>query len=384
MPKEEVKKILRNKCPACGSESRKEFKIAGREINLPILPICVDTSREEDILFPIKLVICENCGLLYLSEVIDPEYLYNIFHSEAIGGVWEGEFDSFSEVIKNNLKAGKILEVGAGTGKLVKRLQSGNFEINVIDPSYAGPTENIKVHKKLFSEEFASEFPQAFDSIISEHTIEHFLEFQEYFKNAFKCLKPGGLLFTSVPNQEYFFIQGQTNQINLEHTSLCTNLHWIHLHMKHGFFIKDISLYQGHSLHIVAQKKEDLEKQKLNTKEFSASMLTNFERSIAEKLNKIKKLATPDKENWIFGAANTTQWLFALGLDETLFKGLFDNSEIKREKRLYGTNLITHKPEDIIKQDTKNLRVFLNLAHYNSEVQKQVKEINPEVECISL
>ena len=93
---------------------------------------------------------------------------------------------------------------------------------------------------------------------------------------------------------------------------------------------------------------------------------------------------TTDKENWIFGAANTTQWLFALGLDESLFRGLLDNSEIKKNKRLYGTNLFVKKPEEVISPYKENLRIFLNLAQYNKEIFSQVKNLNEKIECIFL
>jgi SAM-dependent methyltransferase len=375
---------IEDTCPACGSLEKEDLQISDKEIKLPILPICVDTNKEKDILFPIKLSVCNNCGLLYLNEVANPKNLYDIFHSEAIGKVWDEEFDKFSEIIKSNLDTGKILEVGAGTGKLIKRLAGNKLEISAIDPSYSGPSEGIHIYRELFDEKFVVNHTKEFDAVISEHTIEHFLEFQKYFENTRKVLKDGGLLFTSVPNQEYSFSQGQTNQINLEHTSLCTNLHWIYLHLKHGFSVESISFHKGHSMQIVSKKLGELPPIKINTKEISISMFDNFKRLIKEKLDKVKIRVHSDRENWIFGAANSTQWLFALGLDESLFEGILDNSDTKKNKRLYGTTLITHKPEEIITENKNNLRIFINLGNYNQEVLEQIKQLNPSIECILL
>ena len=381
---EEVKRIPREICPVCGSRDRTHMEIGAGEIFLPILPICVDTKREDDILFPIKLEVCNGCGLLYLSEVVDPKSLYQIFHSEAIGAVWGEEFEKFSKIIKENLDGRKVLEVGAGTGKLITKILGNGLDISVIDPSYSGPTENVHVYKELFNEEFAKKHTQEFDAVISEHTIEHFLEFQDYFKSARDVLKKGGKLFTSVPNQEFSFLQGQTNQINLEHTALCTNLHWIYLHAKWGFKIEKILFHRGHSIQLVSKMVSEIPEITLNTKELSIEMSDRFSKLIKEKLEKVKRMATPDKENWIFGAANTTQWLFALGLDGNIIKGILDNSDLKRDKRLYGTNLFTKKPEEVVKRGRNNLRIFLNLGGYNKNVLKQIKNINSSVECVIL
>ncbi len=58
------------------------------------------------------------------------------------------------------------------------------------------------------------------------------MEFLEYFTTAWTCLKDGGLLFTSVPNQEAGLPKGYGKMLNFEHPSVCTNLHWIYLHYK--------------------------------------------------------------------------------------------------------------------------------------------------------
>jgi len=167
----------------------------------------------------------------------------------------------------------------------------------------------------------------------------------------------GGRLFTSVPNQESSFAKGYGNQLNFEHPSVCLNSHWIALHYQNGFAIKEISFYLDHSIQFVAEKVEKSIHCKIDAEEFSKKVLEQYSNSIFERIEKIKKFANEDKENWIFGASNFTQPLFVYGLDEAIFKGVLDNSQLKHNKRLYGTNLICRNPEEIVKGN-KNIRIF--------------------------
>jgi SAM-dependent methyltransferase len=376
---------IREKCPLCLSEDLSEGIYPHINLEFPLLPVCVGTLKENDHFVPFTICLCNDCGLIMLKNIVNPEILYKIFHSDGIGKIWDNHYNCFLELIKDYHQSGRILEIGAGQGKLVKKLlQKYSSGIEVMDPLYEGPIEGVKVHTMLFTKDSAEKLRGQFDSIVSSHTLEHFIEFKEYFENAWKVLKPNGFLFTSVPNQESNFAKGYGNQLNFEHPSICTNLHWFYLHYKYGFVIRKVSLYLDHSIQIVAQKVENPLDYKIDVKMFSEKLLNQYLGSIKERIDKIKQFAKPDKENWIFGASNFSQPLFVYGLSENYFKGVLDNSPLKHNKRLYGTNLICRKPEEIVTSGKDNLRIFLNLGQYNQEVFEQLKSLNPSVEFIFL
>ncbi|MCF7910678.1 class I SAM-dependent methyltransferase [Candidatus Pacearchaeota archaeon] len=385
--KEDISKYVfdRKNCPLCSSGDLSEGLSPNINLKFPLLPVCVESPIEEDYFIPFTISICNNCGLLMLKKIVAPEILYRIFHSDGIGKVWEEHYSHFFELIKKHHKKGKILEVGAGQGKLIKKLLS-NYNhnwIEVIDPQYKGPVEDIFVHEELFSEKYAENIKEQFDSIISSHTLEHFTEFEEYFKAAWIALKEGGLLFTSVPNQEINFSKGYGNQLNFEHPSVCTNIHWLYLYQKYGFRIKEISFFRDHSIQIAGQKIQKPLPYEINIKELSIKILEEYNKQIEGRIRKIREFADEKKENWIFGASNFTQPLFVYGLNENIFRGVLDNSPLKHNKRLYGTNLTCRKPEEIL-SGKENIRVFLNLGYYNQEVYEQIIEINSSVECVFL
>ncbi len=374
----------RDTCPLCLSKNLSEGLAPHINLKFPMLPVCVETPQNEDFLIPFTICMCKQCGLIMLKTIVDPEVLYKIFHSDGIGKIWDDHYNQFAELIKQYHKTGRILEIGAGQGKLIKKMiQYYSSGVEVMDPLYEGPRENIVVHPFLFEKETAERLQGQFDSIVSSHTLEHFVEFKEYFENSWKALKPGGFLFTSIPNQESNFAKGYGNQLNFEHTSICTNLHWMYLHYKYGFVIRKISLYLDHSIQIAAQKVEKPVDYDIDIKTFSEKLLEQYARSIKERMDKIKQFAKPDKENWIYGASNFTQPLFVYGLEEGYFKGILDSSPLKHNKRMYGTSLICRNPDEIIPQNN-NLRVFLNIGQYNKEVFEKFHAINPSAEFIFL
>jgi ubiquinone/menaquinone biosynthesis C-methylase UbiE len=375
----------RTKCPLCLSQNISSPIPPHNDLKFPVLPVCVEIPREEDLFAPFNICMCKNCGLIMLKEVVDPEILYKIFHSDGIGKVWGEHYSNFADLIKKHAPSGRILEVGAGQGKLISKLLSlYPSGVEVMDPLYEGPSENVRVHRELLTEESARKLPEEFDAVISSHTLEHFLEFKEYFESAWKVLKKGGLLFTSIPNQESSFSKGYGNQLNFEHPSVCMNAHWIYLHYKYGFAVKEIYFFKDHSVQIVGQKVDVPIDFHADVKELSENILDQYWESIKKRMDKIEQFAKPDKDNWIFGASNLSQPLFVYGLSEKYFKGVLDNSPLKHNKRLYGTNLICRKPEEIVTSNKDDLRVFLNVAQYNREVYEQLKELNPNIECISL
>jgi len=376
----------RVQCPFCHSKNLSEAIPPHTNIMMPVLPVCVDTPREDDLFAPMNICICEDCGLITLKDIVDADFLYQIFHLDAIGKLWEGQHNSLFELIKKHHKGRRILEIGAGSGKIVEKLLSHYDDgIEVFEPLYFGPKENVVVHDGLFNSETAKELEGAFDTIVSCHTLEHFMEFNEYFENSRKALKDGGLLITTVPNQEYNFPRGFGNVINFEHTSVCINLHWIQLYTKYGFKIKEISFYRDYAIQIVGEKVDlPTEYALSDVKNYTREMVDQYGQRIIERINKVKTLAKPDKENWLFGASLIAHPLFAYGLDEKVFKGVLDNSPLKQNKRLYGTDLICRKPEDIIKEDRNDLRIFLNAVQFNQEIFEQIQKLNPETECIFL
>ena len=100
-------------------------------------------------------------------------------------------------LIKN--KAKKILDVGAGTGKLVKFLNYKGFEAIGVD--------SAKIAVKEYGVELAKAdnlpFPnRSFDALTAISLIEHLTktEAKKFLNEAYRVLRPDGLIFIVTPN----------------------------------------------------------------------------------------------------------------------------------------------------------------------------------------
>lgn len=104
----------------------------------------------------------------------------------------------------NNLK--KILDVGCGTGQLVKYLARHNYQVQGCDSSNEAVKKARQINKYAnITKTDATDLPfknQSFDLISNVSVIEHLTRDQgkKFLKEAYRVLKPGGFIFMVTPN----------------------------------------------------------------------------------------------------------------------------------------------------------------------------------------
>lgn len=172
--------VRRRRCPLCESPRLSAPCAPHVALTYPLLPVCVDTPQAEDLAAPFTVVLCESCGLITLLDYVEPAELYKAFHNDAMGATWEAHYAAFAELIARHYTlgaAGRIVEVGAGQGKLLRILKplcGGVME--VFDPQYEGEREGVTVHPMLLDEDSSRALANTFDAMVSSHTLEHFPE----------------------------------------------------------------------------------------------------------------------------------------------------------------------------------------------------------------
>lgn len=108
-------------------------------------------------------------------------------------------FDSFN--MKEN---DKMLEIGCGRGEMLKHFKEFGLEVQGIDLSPEAPNFNKDIDIKVGNVE-ENDLPyddNTFDVIYSKSVLEHFYYPEKYVKEAYRVLKPGGLILTLVPDWE--------------------------------------------------------------------------------------------------------------------------------------------------------------------------------------
>jgi SAM-dependent methyltransferase len=114
------------------------------------------------------------------------------------------------EILENitNIDVGNVIDIGGGYGDFVELLSNKypNTKVTVLEPGVTRITthsaSNLVKINKLMDAEFSEEHKETFDAVTSFHVLEHVLDPKAFIQNCYKLLKPGGLLYIEVPNQQ--------------------------------------------------------------------------------------------------------------------------------------------------------------------------------------
>lgn len=122
----------------------------------------------------------------------------------AINGL-RAEADDIKYMTLKNRPAGKLLDVGCGGGRFMKRMKRLGWEVEGIDFD-ANATSRIASRygmKTYTGDLVANRIPgNSFDAITLSHVIEHLADPEKTLRECLHLLKPGGKLIVVTPNAE--------------------------------------------------------------------------------------------------------------------------------------------------------------------------------------
>lgn len=195
-------------CNVCSSSNIKLFQEATYHLNL--LP-------------PLEIKRCLDCGFIFMSPRPDlsernalfggavPDLLRPYSAEQAnYGEVTKGRLEFFRKRIRDLLKELSyrpneihFLDIGASSGYMVEAALEAGIKAQGIEPGESG----INAAKErgiglIKSTAEVLPFPDnCFDIIHSHHVFEHIADPMVAAREAYRVLKPGGLLLIEVPNQ---------------------------------------------------------------------------------------------------------------------------------------------------------------------------------------
>lgn len=111
------------------------------------------------------------------------------------------ERENLETMFLANLPAGRVLEVGCGSGALLRRLRDLGWTVEGqdVDPNAASiADDDIVVHLGDLN---ALALPsESYDAVVMNHVIEHVHAPVELLRECFRLTKPGGILVITTPN----------------------------------------------------------------------------------------------------------------------------------------------------------------------------------------
>ena len=163
------------------------------------------------------ITCCNNCGFLFTNpRPVDgdlPKYYQSdeyLSHSKADKGIFSKAYNivrNYSirqkfQLIKGYKNTGSILDVGCGTGEVLKYFTDKGWSTKGIEPSDAArlyATNSLKLSVK--KEEYISDIPRkSFDVITMWHVLEHVPRLNKRMEELFSILKDDGVLLIALPN----------------------------------------------------------------------------------------------------------------------------------------------------------------------------------------
>ncbi len=157
---------------------------------------------------------------------------------------WSRRF--YANLVLQERRGGRLLEVGCGLGHLLRRFQD-RFEAYGVDLSPYSVDQSAKTAprarvRQLAAEDIDEFEPDFFDALVSIHVIEHLAEPEDFVRKTRRILRPGGLFFMVTPNlgaplrgwkgQEWQGLRDET------HISLKYPDEWLTMLRRNGFSIK--------------------------------------------------------------------------------------------------------------------------------------------------
>jgi len=196
-------------CPVCKSVERKK-------IGFPR----TNSISSKFVTKDFKVVQCTNCGLYYVSPKIEfsNDQWTELYNSEYFSNQtnWlikkrkkelSDRFDVFKNLVVNKNSKLQYLDVGAGEGKgLIEALNRGweATGLDIVD----NRMDDAKLPKVKFIKSTLLESnleKNYYDFIYVDSVIEHVLNPLEYLSRIKDILKPGGVLYIGVPNEDCLF-----------------------------------------------------------------------------------------------------------------------------------------------------------------------------------
>lgn len=126
----------RNDCRLCHSLS---LKLIMALAPTPVADSYVKDKKIKQPLFPLDLMLCQNCGNAQIRDVVDPDILYKNYLYESISSLgFVRHFEEYAESVIRDIKPVKgslVIDIGSNDGTLLRAFKSRGYKVLGIDPA---------------------------------------------------------------------------------------------------------------------------------------------------------------------------------------------------------------------------------------------------------
>jgi SAM-dependent methyltransferase len=254
------------KCRHCGKELQHEF------IDLYNSPpsnsyLTKEQLNEPEILYPLKLYVCENCFLVQIdeykssAEIFNSEYAYFSSYSSS----WLEHAKKYVNMITEKLKLSNnsfVIEIASNDGYLLQYFKGKNIPCLGIEPTAstakAAREKGIDVLEKFFNADMAQTLKKA-DLIIGNNVLAHVPDINNFVAGLKIALSSNGTITMEFPHLLNLIRLAQFDTIYHEHFSYLSLITVQKIFNSQGLKIFDVEELPTHggSLRIYATHSEN-------------------------------------------------------------------------------------------------------------------------------
>ncbi len=201
------------------------------EVVTPLVPtpigldyVTADRLDKTQKTYPLDLSLCNDCGFVQLSDVIDPEILYRnyLYHTSVSLGTSE-HFKKYADEAINFANLSKdsfVIEIASNDGTLLKLFKDKGMRVLGVEPSnIAEETKKIGIETlpDFFTQKLSSKIKDKYgsaDVIASNNVLANIDDLDDVFDGIRNLLKPDGI---SVFDTGYVTDLVQNNLLDVIH-----------------------------------------------------------------------------------------------------------------------------------------------------------------------
>ncbi len=241
------------KCRVCGATKLTEYLDLGY---LPLSNKLQDTHDQVVPKFPLRLALCQTCGLSQLLHVIDPDILFgNYVYRSGISDSYREHCTRMAQDLADKrpeLKDGYHIDIAGNDGTLLKEFsKSWGHRILNVDPAAnlgeIARADGVPTFERFWSEQVGhaisngSGYGQA-DLITATNVFAHIDDVYDFMRGINYALKPDGILVLEFPYIMDFIEKNEFDTVYFEHLSyfsicplkmLCDNMGLVLLDVAH-------------------------------------------------------------------------------------------------------------------------------------------------------
>lgn len=244
-------------CRSCGGQDLSMILSLG---NSPLANALLDEKqlKQPEATYPLELAICQNCGLVQITETIPPEVLFRdyVYFSSFSDTMLQHSHKLVNRVIDTFQvdNDSLVVEIASNDGYLLQYYQQQNIPVLGIEPArniadYAVREREIRTIPEFFDENLAGELVSngdAADVIHAHNVLAHVPDINSIVEGFKILLKPNGVIIVEAPYVKNLVEHCEFDTIYHEHVFYFSLTALNHLFNSHQLAIYDVEFFPIH------------------------------------------------------------------------------------------------------------------------------------------